>query len=101
MAHDDPGPGPAALPVVLLVLVVGLAPAPVPRLAAAAALAVALHVAAWAGQWDVELHSYISFSSIISHLPDIKLSSRVTSRLSLTRPRLMLMRTSNLSTEDR
>ena len=90
-----------ALPVLLLVLVVGLAPAPVPRLAAAAALAVALHVAAWAGQGDVELHSYISFSSIISDGPDIKLSSRVTSRLSLTRPRLMLMRTSNLRTEDR
>ena len=86
-----------ALPVVLLVLVVGLAPAPVPRLAAAAALAVALHVAAWAGQGDVELHSYITFSLG----PDIKLSSRVTSRLSLTRPRLMLMRTSNLRTEDR
>ena len=54
-----------------------------------------------AGQGDVELHSYITFSSIISDGPDIKLSSRVTSRLSLTRPRLMLMRTSNLRTEDR
>ena len=89
-----------ALPVLLLVLVVGLAPAPVPRLAAAAALTVALHVAAWAGQGAL-YYSYITFSSIISDGPDIKLSSRVTSRLSLTRPRLMLMRTSNLRTEDR
>ena len=98
---DDPRLPPAALPVLRLVLVVCLAPAPVPRVAAAAALAVALHVAAWAGQGGGELHSNITPSSLISDGPDIKLSSRVTSRLSLTRPRLMLMRTSNLGTEDR
>ena len=58
-------PGPAGLPVLRLVLVVCLAPAPVPRVAAAAALAITLHVAAWAGQGGVVLHSNISPSYII------------------------------------